>query len=82
MYCASLSTFIPKVTCTLLKYVLYVTFTDKQQYFKLGLDVPQLLLGFSSLPVGVAQLDRHLIEVGLHLLPDSHGVILAACLGV
>ena len=49
-------------------------------YFKMGLDVSQLLLGISGLAVGVAQLDLHLIEVILHFLLDSHGFILAACL--
>lgn len=48
----------------------------------MGLHVSQLLEGFSSLPIGVAQLGLHLIEISLHLLPDSHGVILAAYLSL
>lgn len=44
----------------------------------MGLDVPQLLLGLGRLPVGMAQLQLHLVQVCLHLLPDPHGVILAA----
>ena len=48
----------------------------------MGLHIPQLLLGFSSLPIGVAQLDLHLIEISLHLLPDSHGIIPAAGLSI
>lgn len=51
-------------------------------HFEVGLNAPQLLLGFRRLPVGVAQLHLHLIQVRLHLLPDSHGVILAACFSI
>lgn len=48
----------------------------------MSLDVPQLFLGFSCLSVSMAQLNLHLIEVRLHLLSDSHGIIFTARLGV
>lgn len=46
------------------------------------LDTPQLFLDLCGLSVGVAKLHLHLIEVGLHLLFDPHGVIPATCLRV
>jgi hypothetical protein len=54
----------------------------KYIYLECSLDVPQLFLGFSSLAVGMAQLNLHLIEVSLHLLLDSHGIIPASDLRV
>lgn len=48
----------------------------------MSLDVPQLFLGFSCLSVSMAQLDLHFVQVRLHLLSDSHGVIFTTCLGV
>ena len=47
-----------------------------------SLDVPQLFLGLSGLPVGVAELDLHLVEVSLHLLLDPQGVVPAPDLRV
>ena len=41
----------------------------------MSLDIPQLFLRLSSLPVGMAQLNLHLIQVSLHLLLDSQGII-------
>ena len=46
------------------------------------MDVPQVFLGLSCLSVSVAQLDLHLVEVRLHLLSDSHGVIFTARLSI
>ena len=49
---------------------------------ELTLDGPQTFLGLSSLAVGVAQLNLHLIKVSLHLLLDSQGIIPAPDLRV
>ena len=51
-------------------------------HLKLSLDVPQLLLGLSSLPVGMTQLNLHLVQVSLHLLLDSQGIVPAPDLRV
>ena len=51
-------------------------------HLELSLDISQLFLGFSSLAVGVAQLDFHLVEVSLHLLLDPQGVVPAPDLRV
>lgn len=53
-----------------------------ERYLKLALDVPELFLGFSCLAVGVTQLDLHLIQISLHLLFDSQGIISAPDLSV
>ena len=42
----------------------------------------ELFLSLSCLPVGLAELDLHLIEVSLHLLLEAHGLIPAATLCV
>ncbi|TNN51335.1 hypothetical protein EYF80_038433 [Liparis tanakae] len=41
----------------------------------------ELLLGLRCLPVGLAQLDLHLIEVSLHLLLQTESLVPAASLG-
>lgn len=42
---------------------------------ELGLQVLQLFLTLSHLPVGMAQLQLHLIEVSFHLFLSSQGII-------
>ena len=51
-------------------------------HLKHSLDVPQLLLGLSSLAVGVAQLNLHLVQVSLHLLLHPQSIVPAADLRV
>ena len=51
-------------------------------HLKHCLDVPQLLLRLSSLAVGVAQLNLHLVQVSLHLLLDPQGIVSAPDLRV
>uniref|UniRef100_A0A8D2ISZ5 Uncharacterized protein n=1 Tax=Varanus komodoensis TaxID=61221 RepID=A0A8D2ISZ5_VARKO len=48
----------------------------------LALRVPEVLLCFSSLAVGVAQLDFHFIQISLHLLLKPYGIIPAPDLSV
>lgn len=49
---------------------------------QLRLQVPQLFGGLGRLPVGVTQLDLHLIQISLHLFLHPGGVVSAARLGV
>lgn len=42
----------------------------------LGLELPDQLLELGGLAVGVAQLDLHLVQISLHLLPQPHRLVL------
>ena len=48
----------------------------------MSMDSLELLLSLCCLPVGLAQLDLHLIEISLHLLLHSESLISAASLGL
>ncbi|VCW68444.1 unnamed protein product, partial [Gulo gulo] len=48
----------------------------------MGLGNLQVLLGLRGCPVGLAELDLHLVEVALHLLLDPQGLVAAARLGI
>ena len=45
-------------------------------------DSLELLLSFSRLPVGLTELDLHLIQITLHLLLDSEGLVPTASLSL
>ena len=49
-------------------------------YLQVSTDSLELLLSFSRLPVGLAELDLHLIQITLHLLLDSEGLVPTASL--
>lgn len=53
---------------------------EDTSYFEMSMKTLELLLGFWCLPVSLAELNLHLIEVSLHLLLQSESFIPAASL--
>ena len=51
-------------------------------YLQMSVDSLELLLSLCCLPVGLAQLDLHLIEISLHLLLQPESLVSAASLSL
>lgn len=53
-----------------------------QAYLQMGMDSFELLLSLCRLPVGLAQLDLHLIQISFHLLFQPESLVSAANLSL